>query len=50
MFEWIGESTSSFEQLKHLLTNSLELKITDLEKEFVVCTNACKRELGTILM
>jgi len=36
--------------LKHFLTNALVLKITDPDKEFVVCTYACKEGLGGVLM
>lgn len=41
-FEWTEECTTSFEQLKHLLTNDPVLKIVDLYKGFVACTYACK--------
>jgi len=33
-----------------LLTNAPILKILDLDKDCVVCTNAYKRELGGVLM
>ncbi len=42
-FEWTEECAVTFEQLKELLTTSLVLKIANLEKEFVVCIDACKR-------
>jgi len=41
---------SSFKQLKHLLTNALVLRIANPNKEFVVCIDACKEELGGFLM
>ena len=49
-FEWTEECATSFEQLKQLLTNALVLKSVDPDKEFVVCADACKRELGGVLM
>lgn len=45
-FEWIKEFVASFEQLKQLLTNVSVLKITDPDKEFLVCVDAFKRGLG----
>lgn len=36
--------------MKHFLTNTQVLKIEDLDKEFVVCTNACKEGLGGFMM
>ena len=49
-FEWIEECAENFEKLKQPLMNSLALKIVDPDKEFVVCTDACKRGLGGVLM
>ena len=49
-FEWIEECEAGYEHLKQLLTHALVLKITDPDKEFVVCTNACKRGLGGVFM
>jgi len=43
-------SEANFEQLKQLLTHAPVLKIADPNKEFVICTNACKRGLGGVLM
>lgn len=36
--------------MKQFLTDALVLKIFDLDKEFLVCTNDFKRGLGGILM
>ena len=36
--------------MKQLLKNAQVLKIKYSEKEFVVCTDACKRGLGGVLM
>ena len=41
-FERTPRREESFHQLKNLLTSALVLKITDLEKYFVVCTDACR--------
>jgi len=49
-FEWTKECEASFERLKQLLTHAPVLQIVDLEKEFVVCTNAFKRGLCGVLM
>jgi len=49
-FELTEEYEASFEQLKWLLTHALVLKIADLDKEFVVCTYACKKGLSGVLM
>ena len=49
-FEWIEECVVIIEKLKHFLTNSLVLNITDPDKEFVVCIYACKRGLIGVLM
>ena len=49
-FERTKECEASFEQLKQLLTHAPVLKIVDPYKEFVVCTYACKKGLGGVLM
>ena len=36
--------------MNHSLTNVPFLKIADLDKEFVLCTNAGKKGLGRVLM
>ena len=47
----IGQwSEANFEKLNQLLTRSLVLKISDPDKDFVVCIDACKRGLGRFLM
>ena len=40
----------SFQRLKNLLTSAPVLKVADLEKDFVVCTDACRQGLGGVLM
>eukprot|EP00253_Pinus_taeda_P035159 PITA_35159 len=49
-FEWTKECEASFERLKQLLTHAPILQIADLDKEFVVCTDACKGGLGGVIM
>jgi hypothetical protein len=49
-FVWSTKCEAIFQQLKHLLTNALVLKIVDPEKDFLVCTDACKEGLGGVLM
>ena len=39
-FEWTLRCEESFQWLKNLLTSAPILKIADLEKYFVVCTDA----------
>ena len=38
-----------FNKLKELLTTAPILKIADLDKDFIVCTNACNEGLGGVL-
>jgi len=49
-FEWMEECEARFEQLKQLLTHAPMLKIGDLDIEFFVCIDGCKRGLGGVLM
>eukprot|EP00253_Pinus_taeda_P003430 PITA_03430 len=49
-FEWIEQFEANFEQLKQFMTHAPMLKIADLDKEFVVCTDASKKGLGRVLM
>ena len=49
-FDWKEECEASFEKLKQLLTHALVLKISNPDKEFVVCTNSFKGGLGAFLM
>eukprot|EP00253_Pinus_taeda_P027064 PITA_27064 len=50
IFKWTTECQQSFEQLKHLLTTAPVLSIADLEKDYVVCTDASKEGVGGVLM
>src|SRR5713226_6869309 len=49
-FEWTLKCEESFQQLKDLLTSAPVLKVADLEKDFVVCIDACGQGLGGVLM
>jgi hypothetical protein len=48
-FEWTTKYEKNFNLLKELLTSEPILKITDPNKNFVVCTYACKEGLGGVL-
>ena len=50
VFKWTKDCQRSFEQLKHLLTTAPVLCVADLEKEYVVCTDASKEGVGGVLM
>lgn len=45
-FKWTAECQIFFEQLKHLLTTTPILSITDPGKDYVVCTDASKEGVG----
>eukprot|EP00253_Pinus_taeda_P002609 PITA_02609 len=49
-FKWTEECEANFEKLKNLLTHAPVLLMANPDKEFVVCTDACKRGLGGVLM
>jgi hypothetical protein len=49
-FIWTSECEERFQELKYLLTNAPVLNIADLDKDFLVCTNAYKEWLGGVLM
>ena len=49
-FEWTEKFQNSFEQLKLKLTTAPILNIADLDKEFVVCTDASREGLGEVLL
>jgi hypothetical protein len=49
-FIWTSKCEERFQELKYLLTNAPALKIADPNKEFLVCTNACKKGLRGLLM
>jgi hypothetical protein len=49
-YEWTEESDSAFIKFKRLLTNVPILRVSDMEKDFTVCTNASRQGLGAMLM
>ena len=49
-FERKPRCEESFQQLKNILTSAPILKVADLEKYFVVCTDACGQGLGGVIM
>jgi hypothetical protein len=48
-FEWTPKCEEIFQQLKDILTSAPIFKITDLDKYFVVCTDACNEGLSGVL-
>ena len=48
-FEWSQKCEDSFKKLKTLLTTAPILRITDPNKDFIVCTDACNDGLGGVL-
>jgi hypothetical protein len=48
-FQWTEECDSSFQQLKQRINSAPILKIADPNKDYVVCTDACKEGLGGVL-
>jgi hypothetical protein len=49
-YEWTEECNSAFIELKRLLTSAPILRVSDIENDFTVCTDASKQGLGGILM
>jgi hypothetical protein len=49
-YEWTKECESAFIELKRLLTSALILRVSDMENDFTVCTDASKKGLGAVLM
>jgi hypothetical protein len=50
MYEWTEECDSAFIELKRLLTSVPILRVSDMKKDFTVCTDASKQGLGAVLM
>jgi hypothetical protein len=44
-YEWTEECDSAFIELKRLLTSAPILRVSDMEKDFTVCTDASKQGL-----
>jgi hypothetical protein len=49
-YEWTEECNSAFIDLKRLLTSAPILRVPDMEKDFMVYTDASKQRLGAVLM
>jgi hypothetical protein len=49
-FTWTSEGGERFQELKYLMTHALVLKITDLDRDYLVCTIAFKEGLRGVLM
>jgi hypothetical protein len=49
-FEWTSECEKAFNELKHRLTTAPILKVPDMDKDFLVCTDASEEGLGAVLM
>lgn len=49
-FKWITKFQEIFDKLKQLLTTTPILKIAYLNKEFTICTDACFKKHGSVLM
>jgi hypothetical protein len=49
-FLWRDKCVEAFQRLKGLLTTNPILKFPNMEKEFLVCTDASKEGLGEVLM
>lgn len=49
-FIWTEKCEEAFQRLKGLLTTTPILKVSDMEQEFLVCTDASKEGLGCVLM
>jgi hypothetical protein len=47
---WTEKCAESFWRLKELLTTTCILKVTDMDADFLVCTDASKEGLGRFLM
>jgi hypothetical protein len=49
-YEWPEECDSALRELKRSLTSAPILRVPDMEKDFMVCTDASKQGLGAVLM
>jgi hypothetical protein len=49
-FVWTEKCAEAFRRLKDLLTSTPILKVPDMNRDFLVCTDASKEGLGGVLM
>jgi hypothetical protein len=49
-FVWTEKCAEAFQRLKGMLMTTSILKVPDMDKEFLVCTDASKEGLGGVLM
>jgi hypothetical protein len=49
-FVWNEKCVESFQNLKEFLTTTLILKVPDMDKELLVCTNTSKEGLDGVFM
>jgi hypothetical protein len=49
-FVWTEKCAKAFQRLKELLTTTLILKVSDMDTDFLKCTDASKECLGRVLM
>ena len=49
-FEWTSECEKAFKELKHRLTTAPILRVPNMDKDFLVCTDASEEGLGAVLM
>jgi hypothetical protein len=47
---WTKKCAEAFLRLKELMTTTSILKFPDMDKDFLVCTDASKEGLGGVLM
>jgi hypothetical protein len=49
-YEWTEECDTAFIELKRLLTSAPILRVSDMGKDFTVCTDALNQGLGVVLI
>jgi hypothetical protein len=49
-FEWSGEAQTTFEQLKHAMSNTPVMNLPDFQQSFIIEIDACDGGIGAVLM
>jgi hypothetical protein len=49
-FEWSGEAQTTFEQLKHAMSNTPVMNLPDFKQSFIIEIDACDGGIGAVLM